>query len=75
MNLQDTIQHASGLSMEEAALQVVGRIQGEWSIAHIEDEGRIASMVEPKFIVGPEGVDQGHIDRGEITDDWELPSA
>lgn len=73
MKLQDAIEHASGLAFEEDADQIVGRIRGEWQIAHNEDMGRQAQMIEPKFIVHSDGVDEGHVRRGEITEDWELP--
>lgn len=75
MKLSDAIEMASGLAFEEDENQIVGMIQGEWAVAGIEHEGRVAEMSEPKFIVTSGGVEQGHIDRGEITEDWELPTA
>jgi hypothetical protein len=73
--LSTVIAEATNLALEENAEQVVGMIQGAWCIAHTEDLGRQAEMAEPTFLVGGGGVDKGHIDRGEITEDWELPNA
>lgn len=72
--LQTVIESACKLAYAEDADHVVGRIAGVWRIAHIEDGDRINSMTEPKFRVNSRGVDQGHIDRGEITENWELPT-
>jgi hypothetical protein len=74
MKLHEAIEHAANLAYEEDADQIVGRIQGKWQIAHNEDLGRQAEMKEPKFLVHSDGVDQRHIDGGEITEDWELPN-
>lgn len=60
------------MAREEDARMVVGRISGDWCIAHWEDLGRQAEMTEPRFTVHGWGVDRGHLDREEITDDWEL---
>ena len=73
MKLHDAIEMAAGLASEEDELQVVGRIQGEWVVAGWEDAGRIAEMCGPTFRVDSGGVDQGHIQRGEITENLELP--
>lgn len=66
MRFHDAISAATELAYEEDADQIVGRIDGKWAISHIEDEGRKAQMVEPLFVVHSTGIDQGHIDRGEL---------
>jgi hypothetical protein len=40
----EIISKASEIAVEEDAVQVVGLIDGKWSIAHIEDDGRISEM-------------------------------
>ena len=75
MNLREVIELAAGLAYDEDELQVVGRIQGEWAVANWEDAGRIAEMRDPTFRVNFAGVLEDHIQRGEITADWELPDA
>lgn len=72
MSLQSAIEHACAMAFEEDADQIVGLIQGEWEVAHHEDVARVAQMRGQTFICHSDGVDQGHIDRGEITVDWEL---
>lgn len=74
MNLQQAIEQAAAISYEEDSGQIVGRIQGDWAIADSEDWGRQCEMDrEPRFCVNASGVDQGHIERGEITENWNLP--
>lgn len=72
--LKATIKRATEIAYEEDAWQVVGRVDGRWVIAHADDLGRQAQMVEPRFGVDAEGVDPLHIDLGEITPEWELPA-
>lgn len=55
--LQATVARASELAYEEDADQIVGRIQGEWAIAHCEDEGRVRQMSRPQFVVRSMGLD------------------
>ena len=73
MKLHDVIELAAGLAYDEDELQVVGRIQGEWAVAGWEDAGRIAEMCGPTFRVNFAGVLEDHIQRGEITENLELP--
>jgi hypothetical protein len=72
MNLHTAIEHAANIAYDEDADQVVGRINGEWCIAHNEDLGRQSEMSEPKFLVHSDGVDSRHIENGEITEDWNM---
>ncbi len=49
MNLTDCIELAANIAYDEDADQIIGRINGEWAIAHTEDLGRQAEMSEPKL--------------------------
>lgn len=74
MKLHEAIQDATELSYNEDADMIVGQIgNGNWQICHFEDCGRQAEMIEPKFVVHSNGVDESHIRNGEITENWEIP--
>lgn len=60
MTLKSTIQRASELAYDEDACQVVGKIAGEWVIAHYEDDGRVAQMdSRTTFVVTSRGANAG----------------
>ena len=71
--LQTTIEYAANAAYETDEKMIVGKIGGRWEIADQEDLGRIAQMDDPTFIVDASGVDQAHIEAGEIDEDWNLP--
>lgn len=78
MNIKTAISQAIKLAYEEDATQIVGKIKGAWTIAHIEDVGRIASMDDrTTFGVKSWGADAGDfmtaMDRMGIEgdQDWE----
>jgi len=73
MKLRDAIETASEMSYNEDAEMIIGQIDGSWQVAHGEDMGRQANMEEPMFRVTSSGVAQEHIDRNEITENWEIP--
>lgn len=50
------IETATELAYEEDANQVVGKIQGEWAIAHNEDFGRRSEMSGEVFEVNSSGI-------------------
>ena len=76
MKLNKVILEASRLAYEEDADMVVGRIQGEWCVAHWEDEGRQASMDrEPRYIVHSWGLDEHTpIEQDEPSDNYRPPA-
>ena len=49
MNLKDTVEAAIRLAYEEDAIQIVGKIDGEWRIAHYEDCAVQSQMRGTKF--------------------------
>lgn len=58
MSLQATIRRATELAYDEDADQIVGKIDGEWAIAHNEDVARIANMdAKTTFRVRSYGID------------------
>lgn len=67
MKLQDAIEQAEKKAYKENVDHVVGRIlKNDWQIARSDDISTLAQMREPRFSVHPDGVDQRHIDHGEI---------
>ena len=74
MTLQDAIQHAAAMAYEDDADQYVVRGDDrQWRTLHNEDPEAFAPGITDRFLVHSDGVDVGHIQRGEITEDWELP--
>jgi hypothetical protein len=55
--LHATVTRAAELAYEEDADQIVGRIQGEWTIADRGDIARISQMARPTFIASSDGLD------------------
>jgi hypothetical protein len=49
MNLKDTVEAATWYAYEEDAIQIVGKINGEWRIAHYEDCATQSQMRGPQF--------------------------
>jgi hypothetical protein len=74
MTLCQAILRATECAREEDFNQVVGSNNGKWFVTHAENSYLISEMEEPKFIVTKDGVAPGHIERGEITANWELPA-
>lgn len=50
------IELAMELAYEEDANQIIGKIDEEWAIAHIEDDGRISQMKGETFEVNSDGL-------------------
>ena len=57
MSIQATVKLASELAYSEDEDQIIGRINGNWCVASLEDEGRIHRMQSPTFRVKPDGLD------------------
>ncbi len=56
-NFETIIKLASETAYEEDAYQIIGKIDGCWEYAHIEDEGRISNMEGETFKVGASGIE------------------
>ncbi len=52
------IKAAAQAAYDEDAIQIIGRIQGEWAFAHIENVGRQAEMVGGTWEVASDGLVQ-----------------
>lgn len=73
ISLQDAIEDAMAWALDEGADQYVICCDGEWRVVHSEDLQAYASGVTGRFLVHADGVDPGHIERGEISETWEIP--
>lgn len=74
MNLRDAIERAAEIAYEQDASQyVITKNNQDWSIVHEEDPEAFASGICNRFAVESDGINVGHIERGEITSDLELP--
>jgi hypothetical protein len=74
MKLEEAIEAAANLAYEEDADHyVVNDDCHGWIVLHEEDPTAYAGGVVHRFLVHSDGVDQSHIENGEITEDWTLP--
>jgi hypothetical protein len=59
MKFENAVEVATKAAYEDVADYVVGRVgrnDNDWQIAHIEDMGMQARMVEPKYLCDSVGV-------------------